>query len=240
MNTEIDDGDIAIDKQCLRVREIRAYLRDAVLLDRAGRTLEARVLTSEAHRLLEALVEENAKRFRFFARRFIKVTSGPLYEDTLAEMTCKVVQAVMNLSNKPGALFWETRFSAAFEACCNSAITFVERHNRKGTGSKPIGDSSIRELSLDSFAQSSESHTKPLLLASPDQFASLEDKIQQAQLIQAIGKPYGQAFELWLQQEPDLSIAKTLGVSERTVRNYISIAKERVRALVAAEIAREQ
>ena len=202
------------------VTQLRAHLRQG---DEAA-----------ANRLAETILMRLGARFERYAWTSFRDRSQAVREDAVSEMALQVCRALKNLSDKPGARFWEQRFNAAVQTCLIDAVRKVGREDERDEEGR-------QTLSLDETLNDEEgSATLGDLTPDPEATRALENVLGAqlaGQLWSQLPSPrHAAIFQLRLGGDNWDRIAGRVGVSEKTARKYFHESQLRLRKILAPAI----
>ncbi|MDF2439114.1 MAG: hypothetical protein JWN98_98 [Abditibacteriota bacterium] len=200
------------------VIQLRAHLRD-------GRE-------EQANTLAEAILTRLAARFERYAWASFRERGPAVREDAISEMIFQVCRALKNLSDKPGARFWEQRFNAAVQTCLIDAVRKVGREDERD-------DEGRQALSLDETLNADDgSATLADITPDPEAMRALENVLGAQLANQLWGQlpspRHAAIFQLRMGGDNWETIAARAGVSEKTARKYFQESQRRLREILAA------
>lgn len=188
----------------------------------------------QANHLAETILMRLASRFERYAWASFRDRSPAVREDAIAEMAFQVCRALKNLSDKPGARFWEQRFNAAVQTCLIDAVRKVGREDERD-------DEGRQALSLDETLNDEDgSATLADITPDPEATRALENVLGAqlaGQLWSQLPSPrHAVIFQLRLGGDNWDAIAARAGVSEKTARKYFHESQLCLRKLLTPAI----
>lgn len=213
-----------------QVVSLREYLRAAAVLRQNGDSIAARQQETRANVILEELLTRLAPRFEMYAWKAFSDRPRAVQEDAVREMIYQVCRSMKNLSDKPGAHYFETYFNAAVKSCLHDAIRKILREEE-------TDDEGRRPLSLDAATEESEGR-ETFLDHTPDDRATqaMENVIgaaAAAQLMQQLpSSRHALVFQSRLLGNRWDEVATQAGISDKTARKYFHEAELHLRDLL--------